>query len=214
MRPVLFIDCWPEVARPGDWKRRFIAVPRLARDCGRRADVVHFTRLDLRALRRQPPAGIILSGSRSNLVDDPASDPRDGVRLSAFRRVAILLRDLPDLPVLGICFGMQLLAVLAGGSLRRLPAPRSHPDWPITVVRPDPLFAGWMRPRVVENHAWAVDQPGAGYRIVARSADGIEAMRHRQLPRAGVQFHPEYAFRPGARAASADVLCRWFAGLD
>ncbi len=213
MRPLLFIDLWPEVCRRGYWKKRFAAIPVTAAAGGFTAAVEHFTRLDGDAIAAAPPAGIILSGSRSNILDDPSADPRDGVALSAFAALTELLAEIPQVPVLGICFGLQYLTVAAGGTLGILPAPRQAPDWRIEPLVPDPLFAGLRAPRCVENHAWSVVRAAPGYRVVARSDDGIEAVRHERLPRAGVQFHPEYYRQPGATRDGERVLRNWLATL-
>ena len=213
MPAVLFIDLWPEVAKPGYWKKRFLAVPAAASQAGFAATPHHFTRLDAAHLSATPPAGIILSGSRSNLVENHAADPRNGVTLAAFAALTELLVRLPQVPVLGICFGMQYLTVAAGGALARLPANRQDPVWPIEVLGKDPLFTGIARPRCVENHSWQVARPAPGYRVIARSSDGIEGIRHERLPRAGVQFHPEYHRQPGATAHGELLLMNWLGGL-
>jgi GMP synthase-like glutamine amidotransferase len=211
--PLLFIDLWPEDEGPGRWKDRFAAVPPAAQRAGFTPVVAHHTRLDAGGLAVAPPAGIILSGSRSNLLDDPAEDPRDGIALSAFAPLTALLARLPRVPVLGICFGLQYLTVAAGGTLARLAQERRDPAWAIEPLAPDPLFAGLDAPRCVESHRWRVERPAPGYRVVARSADGIEAVRHADLPRVGVQFHPEYHRNPGATADGERVLMNWLASV-
>jgi GMP synthase-like glutamine amidotransferase len=213
MRAVVFIDLWPEAGRGGYWKKRFTAIPPIAARAGYAIGIHHYTRLDLDGLAAAAPAGIILSGSRSNLLDDPTQDPRDGIALSAFDPVTALLARLSEVPVLGICFGLQYLTVAAGGTLARLPAPRRDPAWPIEPLEPDPLFAGLPAPRCVENHVWKVDRVAPGYRVVARSPDGVEGARHATLPRVGVQFHPEYFRNPGATADGERVLLNWLGTL-
>lgn len=209
MPPLVFIDLWPEVDQPGQWKNRFAAVPVALERAGFAPVVHHYTRLDLRDLTTAPPAGIILSGSRSNLLDDPTEDPRDGIALSAFAAVTDLLARVPQVPVLGICFGFQYLMVAAGGTLTSLPTMRRHSAWAIEPLELDPLFVGLPTPRCVENHIWCVERPAPDYRVVARSTDGIEAARHVDLPRVGVQFHPEYHLNPGATADGERVLMNW-----
>lgn len=213
MPPLLFIDLWPEDEGSGLWKDRFAAVPPAAKRIGLVPLVEHYTRLDVTGLSSAPPAGIILSGSRSNLLDDPAEDPEDGIHLSAFAAVTDLLARLPQVPVLGICFGFQYLTVAGGGALSPLPAERRDTAWTIEPLEPDPLFAGLHTLRCVESHKWRVERPAPGYRVVARSADGIEAVRHAELPRVGVQFHPEYHINPGATADGERVLMNWLASV-
>lgn len=209
MPPLLFIDLWPEVAEPGRWQQRFAAIPGAITRAGFLPVVDHYTRLDVRRLSSEPPAGIILSGSRSNVLDDPSQDPENGIHLSAFAALTDLLARVPQVPVLGICFGFQYLTVADGGALAKLPTARREPAWAIEILEANPLFAGLSAPRCVESHQWRVERPAPDYRVIARSVDGIEAARHIALPRVGVQFHPEYHTRPGATADGELVLMNW-----
>jgi GMP synthase-like glutamine amidotransferase len=212
MARVVFIDLYPEMARPGVWKEKLAAVPDAIEQAGYHADVIHYRRLVPSTLIAEPPTAFILSGSTSNLVEDPASDPT-GVRVSDFAALTGVLDQLPRVPVLGICFGFQYLTMIGGGSLRRMPVFRRESSWPIRRVHRDPIFADLRGLRVVESHQWCVARVAPGYRVVARSTDGIEAARHRRLPRVGVQFHPEYYRRPGATTDGQCILANWLKGL-
>ena len=213
MQGLLFVDLWPEDEGAGRWKPRFAEIPRIAATLGIAIRVEHFTRIDPTSLADDRPQGIILSGSRSNLLEDPAGDPEDGVSLPEFAGLTATLARVPEVPVLGICFGFQYLMFAAGGTLSPLPEMRRESAWPIELIEPDPLFAGLPAPRCVENHLWRVAQPAPGYRVIARSSDGIEAARHQELPRAGVQFHPEYHDRPGATSDGERILINWMSPL-
>jgi putative glutamine amidotransferase len=120
------------------------------------------------------------------------------------------------LPVLGICYGMQLLADVAGGSFlydipsdrpaagpHRLPEPGGRHT--IEIV-PGTLLArllGAGTTAVNSSHHQAVDEPGRGLRVSARAADGIvEAIELADPSRfaLGVQWHPE-RMDPAHRAA-------------
>jgi putative glutamine amidotransferase len=105
------------------------------------------------------------------------------------------------LPMLGICGGMQVLAVARGGSLiQDLPAEPTHeqPTDPAepwhTVAVAAPLLR-WLSPveSVNSTHHQAVDAPGQGGVVAGRSADGVvEAVVYPGHPFAvGVQWHPE-----------------------
>jgi para-aminobenzoate synthetase len=104
---------------------------------------------------------------------------------------AALLRE--DLPVLGVCLGHQGIGLVYGAEVRGAPQPRhGH----LTKVRhtADGLFAGLPQEfTAVRYHSLCVDEPlPAELEAVAWSEDGVlMGLRHRRLPRWGVQFHPE-----------------------
>lgn len=112
-----------------------------------------------------------------------------------------------DLPVLGICGGMQLLNVVRGGSLyqdvpdelgiegHQQPPPKDAPTHPVEIA-PTSLLArlcGPERLMVNSTHHQAVKAAGDGLRITAYAADGvIEAIESTDHAFAlGVQWHPE-----------------------
>lgn len=115
-----------------------------------------------------------------------------------------------ELPILGICRGIQVLNVAAGGKLiQDIPtqvtdalshscvAGRPIPDIAHTVgVAPDSRLAtivGAGETGVNSAHHQAVKDVGAGLVVTARAPDGvIEALEHLDLPFClGVQWHPE-----------------------
>lgn len=127
---------------------------------------------------------------------DRVEDSRTELELALARRALAA-----DLPVLGVCGGMQVLAVAAGGSLiQDLPAEPAHeqptsPAEPWHAVSVTGGLAAWMGDEVKVNstHHQAVDDPGAGFVVEGVSPDGVtEAIRHRHHRFAvGVQWHPE-----------------------
>ena len=215
MPPVLFIDMWPDRHPRGVFRERFADVPVAASASGAVVEVVHHGEIDPGAWSARPPAAIMLSGSKFNLVDDPAEDPVDGTPLSRFQAVTGLLAALPRVPTLGICFGHQYLAKESGGRLAKMAKTRADNDFTIEPNEPHPLLAGLPeRPSFVESHGWRVVEPGHGYRVLATSMDGIEMVQHEELPRVGVQFHPEYYRRQDpARQHGRDFLRNWFRSL-
>ncbi|MEV7687299.1 aminodeoxychorismate synthase component I [Streptomyces bungoensis] len=98
-----------------------------------------------------------------------------------------------NLPVLGVCLGHQAIAHLAGGSVIPAPQPR-HGHLTTVKHADDELFAGIPTEfTAVRYHSLCVQEPLPDTLIAtARAEDGvIMALRHRDLPRWGVQFHPE-----------------------
>ena len=164
-----------------------------------------------------PPASPVLDGVDGLLITggadvDPAlykqsPHPETVSEPDRDRLEAALLRQAleRDLPVLCICRGMQLLNVLAGGTLEQhLPPERKHtvrsadPSEPVhqVVVNPDTTLArilGQGRHPVNSRHHQAVKDLGEGLVAAARADDGlieaIEAPGRRFA--VGVQWHPE-----------------------
>jgi putative glutamine amidotransferase len=116
------------------------------------------------------------------------------------------------LPTLGICRGMQLLAVAHDGALaQRVPDPALHPGMgalppedslgrrhPVDVERGSTLARVLGTPGLSVNtlHHQAVSDPGT-LTVAARAADGtIEALEAADWPALGVLWHPEKMSEP------------------
>ena len=111
-----------------------------------------------------------------------------------------LLREMVDLfkPVLGICYGMQLVNVAFGGSLyqdieSQLQMMIDHRTGHHTVAIRDNRFMRSGTFSVNSTHHQAIDRAGDGLSIIARSPDNIaEAFCREDYPfLVGVQWHPE-----------------------
>jgi para-aminobenzoate synthetase len=98
-----------------------------------------------------------------------------------------------ELPVLGVCLGHQAIAYQAGARVGSAPQPR-HGHLSQIEHHGDDLFAGIPAQfTAVRYHSLCVQEPlPAALVATAWAEDGvIMAVRHRDLPRWGVQFHPE-----------------------
>lgn len=95
-----------------------------------------------------------------------------------------------SIPVLGICFGHQLIGLTFGAFGSRM---REDRDWQTIEVYEDcPLFDKLPTEfEMMEDHCETISIP-AGFQLVASSDTCVnEAMQHTSLPLYGVQFHPE-----------------------
>jgi len=183
-RTVLLIGMWVDEHPEGGLPPRAAHLPELFAEHGYTLVASHRTHLDVAHWLAEPPAGIVISGSALNLGEN--------CELTDFAAVETLLDGLPQTPLLGICFGHQYLAYRNGGRLGRLAERREHADHPIT-TSDHPLFTDLPRPAPMgENHGQVVEQVGRDQRVIATSADGIEALEHTDRPWLGMQFHPEY----------------------
>jgi GMP synthase (glutamine-hydrolysing) len=106
-----------------------------------------------------------------------------------------LIRELSHArtPVLGVCFGHQILAQALGGEVARNPRGREIGTVRVQRVADDPIFAGL--PRSFDVHATHVDAvarlpPGAEI-LATTSLDDVAAFRVGTTVKA-VQFHPEF----------------------
>lgn len=119
-----------------------------------------------------------------------------------------------ELPVLGICRGLQLLNVRAGGSLHQhvpehsrfdlVPATEVHE---VTVVPGSRLAELYGVPSLTVNslHHQTVDRVADGWVVTARSADGtVEGLELPGRDVVAVQWHPEMM-----RGRSTDPIFRW-----
>lgn len=130
------------------------------------------------------PIGVILSGGPQSVYQP------DSLKLPLW----LLAPEAEKIPVLGICYGMQLLANLGGKVApikNRLPFEEESGlvkvmlDMPSTILTESGSY--WM------NHRDEVVSLSPDWNITARSDNGIiAAISHRSLPRWGVQFHPEH----------------------
>jgi GMP synthase (glutamine-hydrolysing) len=129
-------------------------------------------------------AGIIVTGSPSSVME----------RLDWMQRAERFLRSAIErqVPVLGICFGHQLLAQALGGRVDRNPVGREMGTVALELVEADPLLDHPTRSfRVNMTHVDAVLELPPGARVLARTERDCHAVLRFSERAWGVQFHPE-----------------------
>lgn len=118
------------------------------------------------------------------------------------------MRTLPEagIPVLGVCLGHQALAQAYGGRVVR-----GEPVHGKTAeVEHDgrTIFRGLESPLVVARYHSLIVDPELPdcFEVSARSNGTVMAIRHRELPAEGVQFHPESVLTPEGMAMLRNFL--------
>lgn len=131
--------------------------------------------------------------------------PADAGRTLAIVREAARER----VPLFGVCLGLQAIGEAFGG--RVVHAPRQMHGKTSEITHDGKgVFAGVPSPFVATRyHSLVVDHAGfpAELRANAASDDGvIQGLAHRELPIAGVQFHPESVLTLAGRAIAENVV--------
>jgi len=158
---------------------------------------IHPPTVSLDRVREWQPRGIILSGGPSSVYDEgvPNADPG--------------LLDL-GVPVLGICYGMQLIAQMSGA--RVVAGHREYGRADLKIEEADALFEGFRQGEsatVWASHGDHVEAAPAGFRALASTADlPVASFCAVDRPIYGVQFHPEVAHTPRGDEIISNFLFR------
>ena len=147
-------------------------------------------------VKRLDPSGFILSGGPASVYDEGAP----AIPSSILER---------EVPVLGICYGMQWMARALGGEVARGERGGEYGHTEIQVVRPDdPLLAGVPGKTVVwMSHGDRVEKLPPGFRVMASSGPcPVAVMGDPERGFYGLQFHPEVYHTDGGQRVIANFL--------
>jgi GMP synthase (glutamine-hydrolysing) len=185
-RPVLVLDCGGQYAQ---------LIARRVREARVYSELVPHT-ISAQDVARRNPYALILSGGPASVYAEGAPKVDTGV----FEL---------GVPTLGICYGMQLMALELGGRVDRTNA-SEFGKTPMT-AREGGLFEGVPPEQTVwMSHRDSVVAPPAGARVVAESpSTPIAAFEAPERGLYGVQFHPEVVHTPHGQ----EVLKNFLYGL-
>jgi len=112
------------------------------------------------------------------------------------------------LPVLGICYGLQLICSLLGGKVSPATGRREFGHAMVEIGDAAGLLEGLPSPlQVWMSHGDSVEGIGGDFAVLARTDNApFAAVRHRTLPIYGIQFHPEVHHTPKGKQLLSNFL--------
>ena len=153
-------------------------VARRVRECNVYCEIYSY-KTDIQKIKDMHPKGIILTGGPNSCYEDGAPT---------------CTKELFELgiPVLGLCYGAQLMQHVLGGKVEKAPV-REYGKTEVVVNTESPLFTGieekticWM------SHFDYISKAAPGFEICAHTADcPVAAAENREKNLYAIQFHPE-----------------------
>lgn len=168
-------------------------IARRVRECHVYSEIVPPT-MPVEEMLAKKPKAIILSGGPSSVYADGAPQAPPG------------LFD-TGVPILGICYGFQVMAQTLGGTVERT-GRSEYGRTTINVATDSLLFHSLPQQQTVwMSHGDAVSQVPDGFTVTGQTADApVAAMEHRDRALYGVQFHPEVVHTEHGRAVLQHFL--------
>ena len=166
----------------------------LLEELGAEVKVVRNDKIDADEAERLAPSHLVISPG-------PGRPENAGVSLEIVERLG------PKVPTLGVCLGHQAIIEAFGGEVgqaQRLVHGKAseiaHDGQGLFSGLPDPLQGG-------RYHSLAATRVPEELEVCATTEDGeVMAVRHRELPVVGIQFHPESVLTPDGPALAKNFL--------
>ena len=135
--------------------------------------------ISIEKIKEKNPKGIIFTGGPSSIYADDA--PKCDIEVFEL-----------GIPILGICYGMQLMAYTLGGAVKRA-TKREYGQMEVSLANSSKLFKGFKSSNIcLMSHTDYVDSVPEGFEKIAKSNTcKIAAMQNLNKNFYGVQFHPE-----------------------
>ena len=158
-------------------------IARRIRECGVYCEILPYT-ISVEKLQAMKPTGIVFSGGPSSVYGEKA--PRCDAAIFTM-----------GVPLLGICYGMQLAAYTLGGEVSRADS-REYGNTRLYIEDEVPFFAGVGREtQVWMSHGDLIAKAPAGFSVLAKTdSTPVAAMADVERRIYGVQFHPEVHHTP------------------
>ena len=158
-------------------------IARRVRECGVYSEIVPYN-IKARQLLKRPPKAIILSGGPASVT---------------LRRAPLCDKDIFNIgiPVLGICYGAQLIAKVLSGKVTKAKA-REYGKTTLFVKTKKDLFKGLLPKETIwMSHSYKITQPPRGFKVTGSTENSsIAAIENKDEKLYGLQFHPEVVHTP------------------
>jgi len=152
-------------------------IARKVRECGVYAEIYPYN-LNIEEIQRHHPKGIILSGGPASVFDTNAPHPD--------KKIFSM-----DIPILGICYGLQLITYHLGGKVGKANK-REYGRAVFKIASPDPIFEDIPAESIVwMSHGDKIDDIPPNFIILGKTENSISAIRSQNKKIYGLQFHPE-----------------------
>lgn len=153
-------------------------IARRVRECNVYSEVLPYT-TPLEEIKKKNPIGIIFTGGPASVYEkDAPTYSRDIFNLG--------------IPVLGICYGLQLMSMLLGGTVKK-GITREYGETLVDISNDSLIFEKLPKKNIcLMSHTDLVDNLPEGFKITAKSSNcPIVAIENEDKKLYGIQFHPE-----------------------
>lgn len=152
-------------------------IARKVRECSVFAEILPFN-TPLEIIKQKNPKGIIFSGGPSSVYEKDSPHPDTEIFVLG-------------IPILGICYGLQLIAYHLGGKVDKA-AKREYGRATLKIATDDPIFGGIpIYSQVWMSHGDRLEELPEKFEKIAETQNSIAAIRSKDKKIYGLQFHPE-----------------------
>ena len=168
-------------------------IARRIRECGVYSEIVAYN-IDARKLREGAPKAIVLSGGPASVISKTSPQCDNGI----FNL---------NIPVLGICYGVQLMTKILGGRVVKAMM-REYGKATLRVSSKEDLFKGLSSEEVIwMSHGDKIARAPEGFRIIGSTANSsFAAIENGKRKFYGLQFHPEVVHTPKGKRILRNFL--------
>ncbi len=169
-------------------------VARRVRECNVYCEIYSY-RTDIEQIKEMNPKGIILTGGPNSCYGEGAP---------SYSKELFEL----GIPILGLCYGAQLMMLLLGGNVEKAPV-REYGKTEVLVDAQSPLFENVPKSTICwMSHFDYISKAADGFSVTAHTADcPVAAAENREKNLYAVQFHPEVLHTQEGTKILSNFVC-------